>query len=85
MVCHRVSGAGDSTVGPDLNRPHNPTEYFQPWALKAYIRDPRSIRSWPVMKMPGFDKNVLSDPDLDALVAYLGYLSRRRPGGTPHE
>jgi mono/diheme cytochrome c family protein len=80
MVCHRVSGAGDAAVGPDLNRPHNPTEYFQPWALKAYIRDPRSIRSWPGMKMPGFDKTVLSDPDLDALIAYLGYLSRRGQG-----
>jgi mono/diheme cytochrome c family protein len=85
MVCHRVSGAGDAAVGPDLNDPHNPTEYFQPWALKAYLRDPRSIRSWPGMKMPGFDKTVLTDPDLDALIAYLGYLSKKGSGGTPHK
>jgi mono/diheme cytochrome c family protein len=85
MVCHRVSGAGDATVGPDLDSPHNPTEYFQPWALKAYIRDPRSIRSWPAMKMPGFDKTAISDPDLDALIAYLGYLSSKRQAGTLHE
>jgi mono/diheme cytochrome c family protein len=78
MVCHRINGAGDASVGPDLNRPHNPTEYFQAWALRAYIRDPKSIREWPGMKMPGFDKGSLSDPDLDAIIAYLGYMRHRR-------
>jgi mono/diheme cytochrome c family protein len=78
MVCHRMNGAGDASVGPDLNRPHNPTEYFQAWALRAYIRDPKSIRAWDGMKMPGFDKAVLSDPDLDAIIAYLGYMAHRR-------
>jgi mono/diheme cytochrome c family protein len=78
MVCHRMNGAGDASVGPDLNRPHSPTEYFQAWALRAYIRDPKSIRAWDGMKMPGFDKAVLSDPDLDAIIAYLGYMAHRR-------
>jgi mono/diheme cytochrome c family protein len=78
MVCHHMDGAGDAAVGPDLNRPHNPTEYFQPWALKAYIRDPGSIRAWSAMKMPGFDKSRISDSDLDAIIAYLGYMSQRR-------
>jgi mono/diheme cytochrome c family protein len=78
MVCHRINGAGDASVGPDLNRPHNPTEYFQAWALRAYIRDPKSIREWSGMKMPGFDKANLSDPDLDAIIAYLGYMGHRR-------
>jgi mono/diheme cytochrome c family protein len=78
MVCHRMDGAGDASVGPDLNRPHNPTEYFQPWALKAYIRNPKSIRAWSGMKMPGFDKTLISDPDLDAIIAYLGYMAQRR-------
>jgi mono/diheme cytochrome c family protein len=78
MVCHRMDGAGDASVGPDLNRPHNPTEYFQPWALKAYIRDPKSIRTWSGMRMPGFDKTLINDADLDAIVAYLGYMAQRR-------
>jgi mono/diheme cytochrome c family protein len=78
MVCHRMNGAGDASVGPDLNLPHNPTEYFQPWALRAYIRDPKSIRAWPDMKMPGFDKANLSNADLDAIIAYLGYMAHRR-------
>lgn len=78
MVCHRMNGAGDAAVGPDLNLPRNPTEYFQAWALRAYIRDPKSIREWSGMKMPGFDKTRLSDPDLDAIIAYLGYMAHRR-------
>jgi mono/diheme cytochrome c family protein len=77
MPCHRMSGAGDSTLGPDLNLPHNPTEYFQPWALKAFIRNPASVRAWPDMKMHGFDKAAMSDPDIDAIIAYLGYMSMR--------
>lgn len=78
MVCHRMSGVGDATVGPDLNIPHNPTEYFQPWALKAYIRDPSAVRAWPEMKMRGFAKASMSDADLDAIIAYLAYMSTRR-------
>ncbi|BAN27062.1 cytochrome c [Caballeronia insecticola] len=77
MVCHKMNGAGDASMGPDLGRPHNPTEYFQPWVLKSFIRDPKSIRAWPDMKMPPFDKNALSDSDLDALIAYLGYMAKR--------
>jgi mono/diheme cytochrome c family protein len=80
MVCHQLGGAGDAKVGPDLNVPRSPTEYFEPWALRAYIRSPASIRSWPEMKMNGFDQNALSDADLDAIIAYLGYMAGRRKG-----
>jgi cytochrome c1 len=66
-------------MGPDLNLPHNPTEYFQPWALKAFIRNPGSIRDWPERKMQGFQKSSLSDSDLDAIIAYLTYMAGRRP------
>jgi mono/diheme cytochrome c family protein len=79
MVCHRLGGAGDAKMGPDLNLPHNPTEYFQPWALKAFIRNPGSIRDWPERKMQGFQKSSLSDSDLDAIIAYLTYMAGRRP------
>ncbi|SAK80334.1 cytochrome c, class I [Caballeronia pedi] len=78
MVCHKMNGAGDASMGPDLNLPHNPTEYFQPWVLKSFIRNPKSIRAWPDMKMPGFDKNAISDSDLDAVIAYLGYMAKHR-------
>jgi len=78
MVCHKLNGAGDASMGPDLNLPRNPTEYFQPWALKSFIRDPKSIRAWSDMKMPAFDKNAISDSDLDSVIAYLGYMAKRR-------
>jgi mono/diheme cytochrome c family protein len=79
MACHTMNGAGDASMAPDLNVPHGPTEYFKPWALKQYIRNPKSIRSWPDMKMPGFSKDMLSDADLNAVIAYLSYKASKRP------
>jgi len=78
MACHRLGGAGDATMGPDLNLPSNPTEYLQPWALKALIRNPASLRAWPDMKMHGFEPSVMKDSDIDAVVAYLSYMAAHR-------
>jgi len=77
MACHRLNGAGDAAVGPDLNRPHNPTDYFQPWALRALIRDPASVRDWPERHMAGFPKAAMSDADVDAIIAYLGFVAKQ--------
>ncbi|GLO14153.1 hypothetical protein PPUJ20028_27350 [Pseudomonas putida] len=79
LACHRLNGAGDAQVGPDLNVPHNPTEYFQPQYLRKLIRDPQSLRRWPQAKMPGFAERVLSEQELDALLAYLGHMAKRKP------
>ncbi|MFJ9989532.1 c-type cytochrome [Pseudomonas putida] len=79
LACHRLNGAGDAQFGPDLNLPHNPTEYFQPGYLRLYIRDPQSLRQWPQARMPGFSKDVLNEQELDALIAYLGHMAKRRP------
>ncbi|UTL82501.1 c-type cytochrome [Pseudomonas putida] len=79
LACHRLNGAGDAQFGPDLNVPHNPTEYFQPGFLRQYIRDPQSLRQWPQARMPGFAESVLSEEELDALLAYLGHMAKRRP------
>ncbi|WP_288502942.1 cytochrome c, partial [uncultured Pseudomonas sp.] len=78
LACHRLNGAGDAQVGPDLNVPHNPTEYFQPGYLRRLIRDPQSLRQWPQAKMPGFAPSVLSDKELDALLAYLRHMATRK-------
>ncbi len=78
FVCHKMNGAGEATVGPDLNLPMNPTEYFQPAILPRYLRDPSSVRAWGDQQMPGFAPDVLSDQDLDAIVAYLGHMAGRR-------
>ena len=78
MACHRLNGAGDSQFGPDLNIPHNPTEYFSGDFLTRYIRDPQSLRRWPQGKMPGFAVEVLSDKALGELVEYLGHMVGRK-------
>jgi mono/diheme cytochrome c family protein len=72
MVCHQLAGAGDSHVGPDLNKPMSPTQYFAPGILAKYIRDPASVRDWPRRQMEAFPEERLSDADLGALIEYLG-------------
>jgi len=78
LACHRLNGAGDAQVGPDLNIPYNPTEYFGADFLKRYIRDPQSLRHWPQAKMPAFAASVLPDSELDLLVGYLKHMAGRK-------
>jgi hypothetical protein len=40
MVCHQLDGAGDAQIGPDLIRPHSPTEYLRRCAPSFAIRRP---------------------------------------------
>ncbi|NBA93919.1 cytochrome c [Pseudomonas sp. R5(2019)] len=79
MACHRLNGAGDAQMGPDLNIPHSPTEYLSGDFLRYFIRDPQSLRQWPQAKMPGFDRQALPDADLDLLIGYLKHMAARRP------
>lgn len=78
FACHMMNGGGESTVGPDLNLPMNPTEYFQPEALRALIRDPEAVRTWPARAMTGFEVDALSDEELDDLIAYLKAMTKQR-------
>lgn len=78
FACHTLNGQGDAKLGPDLNMPHSPTEYLREDLLRAYIRDPQSLRHWPQARMPGFDRKVLSDQDLDDLLAYLRHMAARK-------
>jgi len=78
LACHRLNGAGDSAFGPDLNIPHNPTEYFSADFLPRYIRDPQSLRRWPQARMPGFNQQALADAELQQLLAYLRHMTTRK-------
>ncbi|MGA9703386.1 c-type cytochrome [Pseudomonas sp.] len=78
LACHRLNGAGDAQVGPDLNIPYSPTEYFGGDFLKRYIRDPQSLRHWPQAKMPAFAASILPDSELDLLVGYLKHMAGRK-------
>ncbi|WP_322088781.1 cytochrome c [Burkholderia sp. BCC1999] len=80
LACHRLDGAGSSHAGPDLNTPMNPVDYFQPAALRRYIRNPASVRDWPGRSMPAFPPDQLSDRELDQIVAYLAYMAKRKAG-----
>ncbi len=77
--CHPINGAGDAAVGPDLNLPHSPTEYFQEPYLRKLIRNPASVRSWKQSAMPGFAASALSDAQIDDLLAYLRHMTGQRP------
>jgi mono/diheme cytochrome c family protein len=71
LPCHRLNGGGGSNTGPDLGRPMNPTQYLTEAGLRAIVRNPKAVRTWPAQQMIGFSKTIMSDDDLDALVAYL--------------
>ena len=78
LPCHSLNGAGTGTLGPDLNRPMNPTQYMTRQGLHALIRDPRSVRKWPGMQMPGFAPNQMSDREIEDVIAYLAHMAGRR-------
>ena len=78
LVCHTLNLGGDASVGPDLNVPFNPTEYLRADALRRLIRDPQSLRRWPAAQMPGFPISVLSDRELNDMLAYLRYMAGKR-------
>ena len=77
IACHRFNGAGEGEQGPDLGRPRNPVDYFQPAALRRLLRDSATVRTWPDRRMPAFSTDTLSDQDLDAIIAWLAYKARR--------
>ena len=55
----------------------NPTLYLTPEGLRALIRNPKAVRTWPQQQMPGFSEEALSNADLDAVIAYLGQMARQ--------
>jgi mono/diheme cytochrome c family protein len=75
LPCHALDGQGEARIGPDLNRPMNPTEYFRPEVLPKYIRDPRSVRTWPTAVMPA---QPLDDRQIADVIAYLAYMAARK-------
>ena len=71
VQCHAMDRQG-GTVGPDLNAPKSIVTYRAPDRLRDFIRQPSQFRH---TKMP--DHTDLSDEDLDALLDYFWFMSRR--------
>jgi mono/diheme cytochrome c family protein len=76
--CHTLNKNGPGAVGPDLNVPMNPTEYFVPAALRSLIRNPQSVRYFPRSNMSAFPEAILSDSELTDLITYLGYMAKHK-------
>jgi mono/diheme cytochrome c family protein len=77
LPCHRLGGSGEATVGPDLLRPMPAASYFTEIGLRALIRNPAAVRSWPEQRMPAFDASTIGDAEIDAVIAYLRHLAAR--------
>ncbi|MEX2525058.1 MAG: cytochrome c [Gammaproteobacteria bacterium] len=77
MACHKLNRVGSGIIGPDLNYPMSPVEYFRDGVLRQFIRQPQSVRLYPGSKMIGFGEGALSDTELDQLIAYLEYMAER--------
>lgn len=77
FACHTLNHQGESKLGPDLNLPMNPTEYFTEKVLLQFIRNPESVRSWSGSKMKPVSKEAISDAELGALVEYLKHMRHR--------
>jgi mono/diheme cytochrome c family protein len=71
LPCHQMKGAGVGKVGPDLGKPTPVLQYITEPGLRAIVRNPGGVRSWPEQHMAGFDAKALPDSDLETLVAYL--------------
>lgn len=79
FACHTLNRQGTSQMGPDLNVPHNPTEYMKPKYLKMLIRNPQDLRHWPQSKMAAITTESLSDTDLQNIYLYLEHMASRKP------
>ena len=76
--CHTMNHAGESRVGPDLNLPMNPTQYFTEKGLKAFIRNPKEVRDWPESRMRGFGADAISDSEVKDLLFYFRHMNSRK-------
>jgi mono/diheme cytochrome c family protein len=78
FACHTLNGEGKTEMGPDLNLPHNPTEYFKDGYLLKLVRNPQDLRQWPQSKMSAFDTAAISDSEFNDLEHYLKYMSTHK-------
>jgi mono/diheme cytochrome c family protein len=78
LPCHRLNRGGASEIGPDLGQPMAATDYMTEAGIRAVVRDPKSVRTWPQQQMPAFPQTVLPDTDLNALIAYLRQIASQR-------
>jgi len=55
----------------------SPIEYMTRAGLHALIRNPKSVRTWPEQRMPGFAPNQMSDREIDLIIGSLAHMTAR--------
>ncbi len=78
FACHTLNGEGAAQMGPDLNIPMNPTEYFKSGYIEKLVRNPQSLRRWQQSKMSSFDRVALTDEELHSIILYLQHMAKRK-------
>lgn len=81
--CHSINLAGNLEKGPDLNYPMNPLEYFSEQQLRRFIRNPQSMRYMKNDLMFPFTTAILSEQELDAIIAFLKVMQPHKITGQP--
>ena len=79
LPCHRLNGGGGSDTGPDLGRPMSATQYLTEAGLRAIIRNPGAVRTWPQQRMTGFGPETLPESDLGNLLIFLRAMAESAP------
>lgn len=76
--CHMLNGEGGE-IGPELNRPMNVTEYWQPKPLRQWVLDPTSVRV--PNRMPPLNPGLPNrEAVVEDLIAYLTAMKdQKRP------
>ena len=77
MPCHRMKGAGQGEVGPDLGQPMNVTTYMTPSGITRGDPGPEGRAHLAEQQMVGFDAKSLPDAEVDALIAFLAHMATR--------
>ena len=81
--CHTINREGSTEIGPDLNVPFSPTEYFNRRSLRRLIRNPQELRHYPKSRMSSFPESSMPDAQLDELIAYLTHMAKHKVAATP--
>ncbi|KTD35089.1 hypothetical protein Lnau_1979 [Legionella nautarum] len=82
-VCHSINLVGNLELGPDLNFPSNVLEYLSEAQVKKFIRNPQSVRFMKNDKMFAFSKKLLSEEELNAIIAFLKLMKSHKIKAAP--
>ena len=60
---------------PRLESAYEPDRVLTRAGLHARVRNPKSVRSWPEERMPGFPADQMSDREIGLVIGYLAHMT----------